>query len=72
MNKNKLRAVMVENNDTCETLAEFLGISIGAFSRKLNERSNAGFTQPEIIKMKERYGLTAYQIDSIFFETQVS
>lgn len=68
MNKAKLRAQMVEHGDTSEKLAEFLSISVGTLSKKMNEKSAAGFTQPEIILIKERYSLSAEQINSIFFD----
>ena len=62
MNKAKLRAKMIEYGDTFESLAKFLSISVGTLSKKINERSAAGFTQPE-----KRYSLSAEQINSIFF-----
>lgn len=67
MNKAKLRAKMIEYGDTFESLAKFLSISVGTLSKKINERSAAGFTQPEIILIKKRYSLSAEQINSIFF-----
>lgn len=72
MNSNKLRAVMVLNGDTGGMLAKVLGISHTRFSAKLNERNGAEFTQSEIQAIKERYGLTAEQIDDIFFNIKVS
>lgn len=72
MNKKKLRSVMIEFGDTSKSLAEYLGISIGSLSKKMNEKSSTGFTQPEILMIKNRYGLTADQIDSIFFGVEVS
>ncbi|MGP1376398.1 MAG: hypothetical protein ACTTKS_02310 [Bulleidia sp.] len=72
MNKNSLRAVMIEHGDTAASLASYLSISKGSFSRKLNEKNSAGFTQPEITAIKKRYDLTANQVDKIFFETVVS
>ena len=68
MNKNKLRAVLVENGDNYEKLAGYLGINISTLSDKINERNNIGFTQPEMQMIKDRYHLTPEQIDYIFFD----
>ena len=72
MNKKKLRAVMIAHGDTSESLSDFLGISLGTLSKKMNEKSAAGFTQPEIMMMKERYNLSAEDINDIFFDIEVS
>ena len=66
MDKNRLRSVMVLFGDTSETLANYLGISQSAFSKKINEKSTAGFTQPEIMRIKEKYSLSGEDIDHIF------
>lgn len=71
MNTNKLRAQMALHGDTGNTLADALGLSKQRFSQKLNEK-NAEFTQSEIMKIKERYGLTADEVDEIFFDIKVS
>lgn len=68
MNKNKLKAVMIEHCDTVEKLSESLGITKSTFSKKLNEHSNAGFTQPEILLIKKRYDLNPEEVCSIFFD----
>lgn len=68
MDKNLFRAVMTENGDNYDTLAKKLGITVSTLSNKVNEKSNNGFTQPEIIKIKEFYNLDALQIDRIFFK----
>lgn len=59
------------NGDTQETLAAAIGISRTQLNAKINER-NASFMQPEILRIKERYNLTAEQINEIFFENKVS
>ena len=53
-------------DDTGQTLAEYLGIARPTFSNKLNETRGAEFTQGEIRMMKERYNLTAQDVDAIF------
>jgi len=70
MNANKLRAVMILNNDKGGDLAKALGISHPTFSAKLNGKGQ--FTQGEIQTIKERYSLTAEQIDDIFFNIKAS
>lgn len=72
MNKRLLKSVIVANGDTFQSLADYLGISMGSFSKKINEKLRAGFNQPEIMMIKEKYSLTAEQIDNIFFTKQVS
>ena len=68
MDKNLFRAVMTENGDNYDTLAKILGMTVSTLSNKINKKSNNGFTQPEILKMKELYKLSALQIDRIFFK----
>lgn len=63
---------MIENGDNNSSLANYLGISTTSFSKKMNEKSPSGFTQPEILKIKEKYNLSAKQVDEIFFDLEVS
>lgn len=72
MNKEKLQAVMVENRENGKILSEALGISQQTFSAKINEKNGNGFTQPEIMFIKNRYNLSSEQLDSIFFKQKVS
>lgn len=72
MNKNQLRSFMVLNGDNDGKLAEYLGLSRSRFSAKINETGGAEFNQGEISKIKQRYNLTANEIDSIFFDQRVS
>ena len=67
MNKNQLRSFMALNGDNDGKLAEYLGLSRSRFSAKINETGGAEFNQGEISKIKQRYNLTADEIDSIFF-----
>ena len=61
-----------DSDDTGQTLAEYLGIARPTFSNKLNETRGAEFTQGEIRMLKERYNLTAQDVDEIFFDSKVS
>lgn len=65
MNKSALRAKMVINNDTGNTLAKALNISETTLSAKINGK--AEFTRNEIAKIKSRYKLSAEEVDNIFF-----
>ena len=65
MDKLALKAKMIINNDKGITLAKSLGISETTLSAKLNGK--AEFTRGEIKKIKLRYGLSAEEIDDIFF-----
>lgn len=72
MNKQKLESVMKLHNDNGQTLAQYLGIARPTFSNKLNETRGAEFTQGEIRLIKERYNLSAEEVDMIFFSQKVS
>lgn len=71
MNRKALRSVMVLHGDTNSSLAALLGISLQSVSNKLNENGSE-FKQGEILKIKERYNLSAEQVESIFFASEVS
>ena len=72
MNKNKLESVMKLHKDNGQTLADYLGIARPTFSNKLNETRGAEFTQGEIKMIKDRYKLSAEEVDGIFFDEKVS
>ena len=72
MNKRLLEAKMKLFGDTGNILAEYLGIARTTLSNKKNESLGAEFTQGEILAIKDRYHLTAEEIDQIFFDKQVS
>lgn len=67
MNKLKLLAVMTEHGDNQTKLADCLGISRVTLSKKINEKRNAVFTQPEISVIKKRYQLSDGDVSAIFF-----
>lgn len=70
MNKNKLRAKMVEHGDTQADLAKALFISVSNLSLRINGRVD--FRQSEIDLIKKRYNLSAEDLDHIFFADAVS
>lgn len=70
--KRKLLAAIAGYGETQIKLAEALGISRVTLSKKINEKHNAVFTQPEIAAIKKRYNLSAAEVSDIFFAQQVS
>ncbi len=72
MNKNLLESKMKLLGDTQSTLADAIGISLSRLSAKINEYEGAEFTQGEINSIKERYQLSADEVDCIFFAKAVS
>lgn len=66
MNRTLLRSVMVLHGDTNKDLAEYLGITEQSISAKINE-TKTEFKQGEIAKIRDRYDLSADQIEAIFF-----
>ena len=67
MNKNKLMAVLVAHGENQRTLADALGISRVTLSRKISEKREAVFSQPEISIIRKRYNLTDEDVIGIFF-----
>lgn len=71
MNSRLLKSYMALNGDTIRDLAEFLGISPQSVSYKINEKvinkDKIEFKQGEIAAIKERYNLSADQVEAIFF-----
>ena len=72
MNKKLLEAKMKLHGDIGKTLAMHIGIARTTLSNKMNETNGAEFTQREISRIKERYSLTAEEVDEIFFASKVS
>ena len=72
MNKKLLEAKMKLHGDIGKTLAMHIGIARTTLSNKMNETNGAEFTQRDISKIKERYSLTAEEVDEIFFASKVS
>lgn len=67
MNKNKLKAKMIEYGDTAVKLAKCLGIHRSCLSAKMNGYRGAEFNQTEIKTMASRYKMTETEIVEIFF-----
>ena len=71
MNTKLLKSFIARNGDTQEKLAEYLGISLSNLNAKLHGKRSS-FRQNEIMAIKERYGLSADDIDEIFFASELS
>lgn len=65
LNNKLLRSVMILYGDTNRDLAKYLGISQQSVSSKINENGTE-FRQGEIAKIKDRYSLSAEQVNNIF------
>lgn len=72
MDPNKLKALMLVNGDTRNTLAEYLHISAASLSYKMNETHGRCFDKKEIEDIARKYSLTSKEISDIFFEDLVS
>ncbi len=66
MNGTLLRSIMVLNEDTNKSLADYLGISEKSVSDKINERGTE-FRQGEITAIIRKYSLSDEQVRNIFF-----
>lgn len=66
MNKNLLRGIMALHGDTNKDLAACIDKSETSVLNKINEKGTE-FTQGEIKKIRDRYNLTADQVEAIFF-----
>lgn len=65
MNKNLLLAKMLEHDKTAEELCKACEISLSAFTRKVNGRSQ--FKQREISVIMKALELTSDDVARIFF-----
>lgn len=66
--KEKLKVFMDLYNENLADLAEALGISYQSISKKVNGHSD--FKLGEIQQIKDRYSLSAEEIDYIFFNKE--
>ena len=66
MNKALLRSIMLLNGDTYKSLAVYLGITEQSVNAKINENKTE-FKQSEIAMIRDRYNLSADQVEAIFF-----
>lgn len=72
MDKNRLRSLMQLNGDSQRELAKLLGLTEQTVSAKVNEKNGSEFTQGEIGLIKDKYKLSADEVDLIFFNIKVS
>ena len=71
MNKPLFRSFMVKFGDTQESLSVAMRISLSRLNAKINS-NGAEFTQKEIMFIKNRYNLTAEEVDAIFFANDLT
>lgn len=72
MNRNMLVSFMKLHGDNQSDLAEYLGISLQRCNAKINQTNGAEFDMTEIGKIKQKYNMTAEQVDMTFFANYVS
>ena len=65
MDTNKLKGKIIENGDTQAQLAAAIGMSASNLNDKI--LGKVSFRQDEIAQIKDRYNLTAVEVDEIFF-----
>jgi len=70
MNSNMLKSVIVKNGDTQAKLADAMGMQVSALNQRINGQIE--FRRNEINFIKNRYNLSADEVDVIFFEELVS
>ena len=70
MNKHLLKAKIAENGDTQTQLACAMGMGASNFSDRINGK--IPFRQNEIAFIRNRYHLTAQEVDLIFFDLELS
>ena len=70
MNEQLLKAKMAEHGDTQAELAKAIGISPSNFNDKL--KGKVSFRQSDIAAIRQRYHLSAEEVDLIFFGNELS
>lgn len=70
MNRNLFRAMIAENNETQTQLATAMGMGASNLSDRINGK--IPFRQNEIAFIRNRYKLSAQEVDRIFFAAELS
>lgn len=68
MNSNLLKGEIRAKAMTQENIARSIGVSLSRFNAKLNGTNGAEFSLGEVRSIKSILGLSAEQVDNIFFE----
>lgn len=68
MNSNLLKGEIRAKAMTQENVARSIGVSLSRFNAKLNGTNGAEFSLGEVRSIKSILGLSAEQVDNIFFE----
>lgn len=72
MNGALLKGEIRAREMTQEDVARQIGVSLSRFNAKLNNSGGAEFSLGEVRAIKSLLGLSASQVDSIFFAEKVS
>lgn len=70
MSTRLLKGKMAEHGDTQAELASAIGISLSNLNDKLNGK--VSFRQSDIAAIRQRYRLSAEEVDLIFFGEELS
>lgn len=70
MNTNALLAIMKLHGDRQADLAKALGLSLKCVNSKIHNRGGADFTRDEVEKIMRRYGMTAQDVEDVFFSSE--
>lgn len=70
VNRNELRSIMVKHGETMRDLGNALGMCYSNISKKMSNKSD--WTVSQVCAIKAHYGLTAEDIDRIFFSHECS
>jgi transcriptional regulator with XRE-family HTH domain len=68
---HNLKALLRYKNISYGELSEYVGISKGAFSDKMNNSGGRSFNTPEIIAISEYLGLDKKDIPRYFFDFEL-
>ena len=71
MNKLELKSIMARHGESVTDLAKVIGKTPQTVYNKMNEKKQE-FTQGEIRKIADHYGMTAEQLKAVFFDEKVS
>lgn len=70
INKQKLKAAIIEHDGNQKNLADAMGISLSQLSLRIN--SHMEFSVREVAFIRNRYGLSDNDVGDIFFADKVS
>ena len=72
MNSTLFKAYLIQHNETQQSFAEKLGLSLSRLNAKINNTAGADFSQSEIFAIQQLWQLTAQEIQLIFFTNKLT